>query len=190
MNHSTMDMQKVKTIMDDNKRLRELNNELEKKIKMNKFADEITELKNQNEILRDRLKRFETMENQNIKEEIEKNKKADLLLAKKQVNIDANKTFGIPIKNPNETYGVVDTNIISHHQNIFKINGQDANRMSLNSCTRLGINNYYCYPNKYHSPYLPTGYQVLWIPSTGQVTYVFTKEQVEFPINLREIYNY
>ena len=206
MNHSTMnimDMQKVKTIMDDNKRLRELNNELEKKIKKytsknilaNENADltrQNADLTRQNEILRDRLKRFETMENQNIKEELEKNIKVDLLLAKKQFSIDAIKTFGLPDKKPNEVFGIVTTHVKSNHQRVLCIDCIPAHLHVFENLLNKGLNSgkMYNYVTNRLAPYYATDYQVLWIPSTGEVTYVFTKEQVESPINLREIYSY
>ena len=128
-------------------------------------------------------------EAQNIKDEIEKNKKE-----KQQINIDANKTFGIPIKKLNEEYGIVTQNIISPHQNILLVNGNQinyANRTSLDNQLRCYKHTDFDYVTKGHGEvYFPRGYVVLWVPNTGDITYVFTKEQINLPIKLNEIYNY
>jgi hypothetical protein len=157
-------------------------------------------------LLLTRLARLETIEKQNKKYEIEKREKREkeaqnikdeiekIKKEKEQINIDANKTFGIPIKKLNEEYGIVTQNIISPHQNILIVNGNQinyANRTSLDSQLRCYKHTDFDYVTKGHGEvYFPRGYIVLWVPSTGNITYVFTKEQINLPIKLNEIYNY
>ena len=190
MNTTALDMKKIKEIVDENESLKKLAEDLKKKINDNDFANEIKNLKEQNQLLSERLLRFETIEKQNIKDEIEKNKKEDILNAKKQMNIDANQTFGLPIKKHNEEYGIVTTNIKSHHQDILLISCNSINPANRASFNKNLIGKNYNYVNEGHDAYRPTGYAVLWIPRTGMITYVFTKEQINLPINLKEIYNY
>ena len=185
---SVLDFVKVKLILDENAKLKNEITRLKEKFQKKHFYDEIEQLQIQNKLLSDRLKRFEAIENQMLRDEIEKSKKEDLQIKKRQTNVDANKMFGIPIKKPKEEFGMVTTNVQSHHQDILLVNQMPANRTSLDG--QLLLNKRYDYYNKYHSPYGPTGYYVLWIPNEQNITYIFTKEEVELPINLREIYNY
>jgi hypothetical protein len=187
---SAFDMKKIKEILDENERLKKINKKLFKKIDSFDYNNEIKKLKEQNELLSKRLLRFETIENQNIKDEIEKNKKEDALKAKKQINIDANKNFGLPIKKENEAFGLVTQHISNSHQQVFQINCINANVYSLHNNLIPGKKYDYCDKQKCNHGYLTTGYQVLWIPSTGMITHVFTTDQIKLPIKLHEMYNY
>jgi hypothetical protein len=102
------------------------------------------------------------------------------------MNIDANKTFGLPIKKQNEEYGVVTQHIRAVHQKILEVNGKPANSESL----KISNNRNFDYSTKRWDVYWPIGYQVLWIPSTGVITYIFSTDEINLPINLKEIYNY
>jgi len=196
MNTSALDMKKIKEIVDENESLKKLAKHLKKKINDNDFANEIKHLNQQNNLLSERLLRFETIEKKNIKDEIEKNKKEDILNAKKQINIDANQTFGVPIKKPDEEYGTVTTNtkdcLLINHNNIYPANIHSFNAKIRKDCVNIftGHKGNYDYVNTGGEYWGATGYIVLWIPSTGSINHVFTTKQINLPINLKEIYNY
>jgi hypothetical protein len=193
---SAFDMKKIKEILDENKRLKNLSEELSIKIANNDFADEINNLKDEinnlkdeNELLKKRLLRFETIEKQNIKDEIEKNKKEDILKARKQMNIDVNKEFGLPIKKENEKYGEITQHIIANGS-LLQVDGKPANINSIKKIYLSGKEYDYGDRRIGCNSYGPSGLFVLWVPSTGMITHVFTKDQIKLPIKLHEMYNY
>lgn len=176
MNH--INITEIKRILEENNNLKNQNEILKNKISNFNVDNEKKKLKIKKKLLEDNICEFEHINKQNIKDELAKYK---IEYVKLLQNIDAYNVFNLPIKKLDEQFGGIYHNLKAYTAEgtkyILTVKSYNGSIVNINSDKR----SFY---------FLKSGDKVLWNTKTKNITYIFTSDNINLPINLRELYNY
>ena len=177
MNH--INITEIKRILEENNNLKNQNEILKNKISNFNVDNEKKKLKIKKKLLEDNICEFEHINKQNIKDEFAKYK---IEYVKLLQNIDAHNVFNLPIKKSDEQFGEISSKF---YKSIFTGPFEDILTVKSYNGSIVNIN-----PDKKSFYQLKSCDKVLWNTNTKNITYIFTPDNINLPINLRELYNY